>query len=174
MRKTVHGRKSLTRQWCDGQLHRPPNYRTTRDPNGTPKTTDPTHQRQWNNQRSRLNRTILRNDHSKQTPETCYTFLQNEPRGRPNNIRLPMATNLQPTNQLGEGGGHNALAKSMDQKEYHHRCRRTNTGGVPLTCQGIRRKRSRQVPPKMRRRPCDQPKGRRPSSPRLQNLPTIP
>ncbi len=43
MREMVHGRKSPTRQRCDGQLHQPPNHQTIGDPDGTPKTTDPTH-----------------------------------------------------------------------------------------------------------------------------------
>src|SRR6266446_6160229 len=107
-------------------------------------------------------------------PKACHTLLRDEPRRRPNNIRIPVATHLQPPDRLGKRKGHDALAKSMGREEkYLHRPCRTNPKRIPTTLQSIRRKRGRQIPPKMRRGPCDQPERRRPSSPRLQNLPTI-
>src|SRR6266436_1796620 len=115
----------------------------TGNPNGTPKTTDPTHQHRRNNQRSRTNRKILRNDHSKWTPETRHTILRDEPRRRLNNIRIPMATDLQPPDQLGKRKSHDALAEGMGQKEKHlHRPRQTNPKRIPTTLQGVRRERS--------------------------------
>ncbi len=117
---------------------------------------------------------ILRNDHPERTPETCHTLLQDQPWGRLNNIRVPMAAKLQPPSQLGKRRSHNALAQSLG-KNNHHDCHcRTNTRGIPLTRQSIRQKRSQQVPTKARRGPHNQPEGGHPSSPRLQNLPTIP
>ena len=175
MRGMVHGQKSLTRQWCDGQLHQPLNHRTTGNPDGTPETTNPTHQCRQNNQRSRTDRTILQNDYPEQTPEAHYTLLRDKPRRRPNNIWLPLAANLQPPSRLGKRKGHHALAKGMGMAEEHHdHHNRTNTSGVPPTCQSIRRRRSQQIPTRTRRRPHDQPKGRCPSSLGLQNLPIIP
>ena len=117
---------------------------------------------------------ILQNDHPEWTPETCHTLLQDQPWGRLNNIRVPMAAKLQPPSQLGKRRSHNALAQSLG-KNNHHDCHcRTNTRGIPLTRQSIRQKRSQQVPTKARRGPHNQPEGGHPSSPRLQNLPTIP
>ncbi len=62
----------------------------------------------------------------------------------------------------------------MGEKKGNLHCsRRTNPRGVPVTLQGIRRERSGQVPPQKRGGPRHQPKRRRPSSLRLQNLPAI-
>src|SRR6266404_3680513 len=124
MRGTIYGRNSLIGQWRDGQLHRPPDHQTTRDPNGDPRTTDSTHQRRRYDQPSRTNRKVLRNDHPKRTPKEPHALLQDEPRRRPNNIRVPLATNLQPPDRLGKGKGRDALAQSMGkEKEDLHRPR---------------------------------------------------
>src|SRR6266403_4817895 len=105
MRGTIYGRNSPVRQRRDGQLHRSPNYETTRDPDGGPRTTNSTYQRRWHNQPSRTNRKILRNDYPERTPKERHALLRNKPRGRSYNIRLPLAADLQPKNQLGKRKG---------------------------------------------------------------------
>src|SRR6266403_4868304 len=143
MRETIYGRNSPTRQRRDGQLHRPPNHQETRDPDESPGTSNPTHQRRRYNQPSRTNRKILRNDHPKWTSKEHYTLLRDKPRGRSHNIWIPLAEDLKPPDRLGKGKGRYALAQGMGQKGNIHRPYRTNPRGILMTLKSIRRERSR-------------------------------
>src|SRR6266436_6695892 len=153
MRETIYGRNSPTRQWCDGQLHRPSNYQKIRDPNESPRKSNTTYQRRRDNQPGGTNRKILRNDHPKRTPKKHHTLLRDKPRRRSHNIRIPLAEDLQPPDRLGKRKSQYALAQGVGKKGNLHRPHRTNPGRIPATLKGIRQERSRKISPKARRRP---------------------